>query len=62
MAEPKSCLGNERDFPEGGELDSNAQAYAIVDFIKKDNMQLNWTTKAGFRYADQFLNTHSGPS
>ena len=41
---------------------ANAQAYAIVDFIKKDNMQLNWTTKAGFRYADQFLNTHSGPS
>lgn len=37
---------------------ANAQAYAIVDFIKKDNMQLNWTTKAGFRYADQFLNTH----
>ncbi len=37
---------------------ANAQAYAIVDFIKKDNMKLGWTTKAGFRYNDQFQNTH----
>ena len=32
--------------------------YSMVDFIKKDNMQLVWTTKGGFRYGDQFIRTH----
>ena len=36
----------------------NAQAYAMVDFIKKDNMKLTWNTRAGFRYADQFQKQH----
>lgn len=37
---------------------ANAQAYTYVDFVKKDHMQLTWTTKGGFRYNDQFLKSH----
>ena len=37
---------------------ANAQAYAMVDFIKKDNMKLTWNTRAGFRYSDQFQKQH----
>jgi TonB-linked SusC/RagA family outer membrane protein len=36
---------------------ANAQMYSIVDFIKKDNMGLTWTTKGGIRYTDQFKNS-----
>lgn len=37
---------------------ANAQVYFDVDFIKKENMQLRWSTKGGFRYTDQFQKTH----
>lgn len=37
---------------------ANAQVYFDVDFIKKENMLLRWSTKGGFRYTDQFQKTH----
>lgn len=37
---------------------ANAQIYAMVDFIKKDNMNLTWNTRGGFRYTDQFQKQH----
>lgn len=37
---------------------ANAQVYFDVDFIKKENMKLRWSTKGGFRYTDQFQKTH----
>lgn len=36
----------------------NAQLSLDVDFIKKDNMKLSWNTKGGFRFSNQFQNTH----
>ncbi|MDL2255750.1 TonB-dependent receptor, partial [Parabacteroides sp. OttesenSCG-928-K15] len=36
----------------------NAQLNIDVDFIKKENMNLIWTTKGGFRFSNQFQNTH----
>jgi len=36
----------------------NAQLYLDVDFLKKENMNLKWNTKGGFRFSSQFQNTH----
>lgn len=36
----------------------NANLNIDVDFIKKQNMQLTWNNKGGFRFSSQFQNTH----
>lgn len=40
---------------------ANGQLYLDIDFLKKENMKLTWSTKGGFRYSDQFMAEHQGP-
>lgn len=41
---------------------ANGQLYFDIDFFKKENMKLTWSTKGGFRYSDQFMQEHQGPT
>lgn len=41
---------------------ANGQLYIDIDFLKKQDMKLTWSTKGGFRYSDQFMQEHQSPT
>ena len=41
---------------------ANGQLYIDIDFLKKQDMKLTWSTKGGFRYSDQLMQEHQSPT